>query len=140
VRDSKTGEDLTRSILTQIILERHPERMELIPVNFLHMIIQANEMVLGSLRENMRKSQAYLELMQRAVAFNPLALPGTLMNAFFSGSPAPLQRESSGPAEADAEALARRVAELEKRLEELRAAAGKRDSKALSPKNKAKTD
>src|SRR5262245_48844890 len=26
VRDSKTGEDLTRSILTQIILEHHPER------------------------------------------------------------------------------------------------------------------
>ncbi len=42
VLDNKTGEDLTRTILTQIILERHPERMKMFPVAFLHEILRAD--------------------------------------------------------------------------------------------------
>jgi len=122
VRDSKSGEDLTRSILAQIILERHPERMELVPVNFLHMVIQANEVVLGSLRENVRKSLAFFDLMQRAAAFNPMAVPRTFLNAFFPGLPAQDQPGSPTGVGPDADALVRRVAELEKRLEELQPA------------------
>ena len=47
VSDSRTGDDLTRAILTQIILDHHPERMDLFPVPVLHMMIQANDLVLG---------------------------------------------------------------------------------------------
>ena len=50
VRDSRTGDDLTRSILTQILLERHPEKMEMFPVAMLHGILQANDLVLDFLR------------------------------------------------------------------------------------------
>jgi polyhydroxyalkanoate synthesis repressor PhaR len=114
VRDSKTGEDLTRSVLTQILLERHPERMELFPVGFLHLMIRANEIMLGFLRAYTRQALAYAEVMQRTAALNPLAAPAEWLKAFVPNVPA-----------AEADALARRVAELERRLEELRGTAGK---------------
>ena len=65
VRDSKTGEDLTRAILTQILLERHPERMEMFPVAMLHGILQANDMVLDFFRAYLRQSVAVLEQLQQ---------------------------------------------------------------------------
>ena len=46
VLDSKSGNDITRLILTQIILERHPERMKMFPVAFLHEILRADQMSL----------------------------------------------------------------------------------------------
>ncbi len=46
VRDSKTDEDLTRMILTQILLERHPDRMKMFPVAFLHEILRADRLSL----------------------------------------------------------------------------------------------
>jgi len=137
IRDSKSGEDLTRSILAQIILERHPERMELVPVDFLHLVIQANDVMLGSLREYVRKSLAYLDLVKRAAAFNPLAVPATLMNAVFPSLPPLDQPRPVSPSAAgqEAAALAQRVAELERRLEELLRATG---SKAASAQEKPK--
>src|SRR5215210_7820633 len=44
VRDSRTGEDLTRQILAQILLERHPEKMAMFPVAMLHSTLQANDL------------------------------------------------------------------------------------------------
>lgn len=40
VRDAKTGEDLTRQILTQIIFEQESKGSELLPVNFLRSVIR----------------------------------------------------------------------------------------------------
>src|SRR5262249_47652548 len=51
IRDSRTGTDLTRSLLTQIILERHPERMELLPITLLHLIIRTDGAMFGFLRD-----------------------------------------------------------------------------------------
>src|SRR3954454_5444820 len=51
VRDSKTDEDLTSTVLMQIILEHHPERMGLLPVPVLHLMLRTNGVVLGLLRE-----------------------------------------------------------------------------------------
>lgn len=39
VRDAKTGEDLTRSVLTQIIVEQESRGSNLLPVNFLKQVI-----------------------------------------------------------------------------------------------------
>ena len=39
VYDAKTGEDLTRSILTQIILEEDSKGRNLLPINFLRQLI-----------------------------------------------------------------------------------------------------
>jgi polyhydroxyalkanoate synthesis repressor PhaR len=121
VLDSKTNEDLTGPILTQIILEHYPERMELFPVPILHLMIRANDIVLGFLREYLRQSLAYLEFWQRAAAFSPMAVPMEWMKTMFpggagAGSPSPPAATSGEP---DAKTLALRVAELERRLREI---------------------
>lgn len=40
VRDAKTGEDITRSVLTQIIVEREGKGPRLLPTNFLRQLIR----------------------------------------------------------------------------------------------------
>jgi len=129
VRDSKTGEDLTRSILTQIILEHYPERMELFPVGVLNSMIQANDTTLRFLREYLQQSLTYLELLQRPAAVNPLLLPIQWMRTFLP-NPAPLPDSPLPPADADATTLLRRIADLERRLDELQGEAGKSERAA----------
>jgi polyhydroxyalkanoate synthesis repressor PhaR len=118
VRDSKTGEDLTRAVLTQILLERHPERMELFPVSFLHLAIRANEAMLGLLTEYVRQSLAYAELLQHATPVNPLLSPQAWLRAFL---PSPAPHDEAGDTLG---AMAQRLADLERRLDQLRAAGG----------------
>jgi len=107
VRDSRTGEDLTRQVLTQILLERHPEKMELVPAALLHGLLRANDLAAEFWRAYLRQALLALEGLQRAL--DPLGwLPGRL-----PGRPAP-----AAPAEGP-EALARRLAALEERLARL---------------------
>jgi polyhydroxyalkanoate synthesis repressor PhaR len=135
VRDSKTNDDLTSVILTQIILEHHPERMELLPVPILHEMIRTNSVVLGLLREYFHQSLAYLEFWERASALNPMAasvgwLKSLLPTRPVGGSGEP-PASAGGPA--DAEALARRIAEMERRLNALDRSAGKSEEDAAAP-------
>jgi polyhydroxyalkanoate synthesis repressor PhaR len=65
VRDSRSDEDITRSILTQIILERHPERMAMFPVGMLHSMLRANDAVCEFFRESLRQSMEYLDRMPK---------------------------------------------------------------------------
>src|SRR4029079_10323557 len=58
VRDSRNDEDLTRVVLTQILLERQPERMDLFPIPMLHIMLRANELSLEVLRVFMKLSMA----------------------------------------------------------------------------------
>ena len=113
VHDSKTAEDLTRQILTQILLERHPDKMEMFPVAMLHGILRANDLAVEFLRAYLRQSLAAMESLQRAGP--PFASPLEWMSAFFPGLPA-MRAPAGGGAEA---ALARRLAELEHRIERL---------------------
>jgi polyhydroxyalkanoate synthesis repressor PhaR len=119
VRDSKTGEDLTRVVLTQILLERHPERMALFPVPFLHLAIRADGALLGPLTEYVRQSLAYAELLQQAAPANPLLAPQAWLRAFLPNL-APRGDAGPGPA-AVLDAIAGRLADLEQRLDQLRA-------------------
>ena len=123
VRDSKTGADLTRSLLTQIILERHPERMELFPISLLHLMIRTEGAMFGFLRDSVRQALLYVEMLQRAVPFNPLLPPQEWLRAFLPERFAP-----RGP-EVDVNALLARIAELERRLDELRNAGAGRKKK-----------
>jgi len=65
IRDSQSGEDLTRSVLTQIILERQPEKMLLFPIDMLHFILRSNDMMTDFLRDYFRQSLTYLNYLQR---------------------------------------------------------------------------
>jgi polyhydroxyalkanoate synthesis repressor PhaR len=118
VRDSKTSEDITSTVLTQIILEHHPERMELLPVPVLHLMIRTNGVVLGLLREYFRQSLEYLEFWQRASALNPVAASMQWLNSLVPAVPMAGGGQAPGAAsgQTDAEALAQRIAEMERRL------------------------
>ncbi|SRR5579883_125082 len=129
VRDSKTGEDLTRSLLTQIIMERHPERMDLFPLSLLHSIIRTDGIMFAFLRDSVRQALQYVEILQRAAPFNPLLSAQEWLRAFL-----PEGRSRHG-SESDAGALLRRIGELERRLDELRNAAQERPPRS-SPRKK----
>jgi polyhydroxyalkanoate synthesis repressor PhaR len=130
VRDSKTGEDLTRSLLTQIILERHPERMDLFPVSLLHLIIRTDGVMFAFLRESVRQALQYLEMFQQTTPFNPLLPAQEWLRAFLPDSRA---RHSS---EVDVNALLRRITELERRIDEFHSAAQERPPRPASRKKK----
>lgn len=123
VRDSKTGADLTRMLLTQIILERHPERMELFPITLLHLIIRADGTVFGFLRDSVRQALLYVETFQRAASFNPLLPPPEWLRAFLP------EGFARGSSEVDVRSLLDRIAELERRLDEFRSAGEGRKKK-----------
>lgn len=118
VRDSRTGEDLTRSILTQILLENHPEKMEMFPVAMLHGILQANDLVLDFLRSYLRQSLAILEQMQQPAHLSPFMAPMDWIRAIIPPTlpfPAARPAESSPSAGRHAE-LDARISEIEERL------------------------
>ncbi len=121
VRESRTGEDLTRSILTQILLERHPEKMELFPVAILHGILRANDLVLDFLRSYMRQSLAILEQMQQPTRLAPFLAPMDWMRAMIPPTlpfPAVRPAESSSGSGRHGE-LDVRISEIEERLRRL---------------------
>lgn len=111
IRDSKSDEDLTCATLMQIILQQHPERMDLLPAPILHGMIRANDFLLESVREYFQRSMQYCDMVQQAVTFNPFAGSMDLMKMF-----SPPTATGSGE---QVESLHRRLAELEKRIEEL---------------------
>jgi len=128
VRDSKTNEDLTRAILTQILIERHPEKMEMFPVAMLHGILQANDMVLDFFRAYLRQSLAILEQVQKpAVPLAPFLAPMDWMRAMIPPTlpfpvpvPVPRPPESAAAPQSHAD-LDARLAELEERIRQLEA-------------------
>jgi polyhydroxyalkanoate synthesis repressor PhaR len=46
VQDSRTGADITNVVLTQIILEHDPPKLDLFPPSLLHQAIQANQQMI----------------------------------------------------------------------------------------------
>ncbi|MCA9119443.1 MAG: polyhydroxyalkanoate synthesis regulator DNA-binding domain-containing protein [Planctomycetaceae bacterium] len=122
IRDSQTGEDLTRSVLTQIIMERQPEKMSLFPSDMLHFIVRSNDAMSDFLRDYFRHSLTYLDYLQRHSAVTPLAQPMHWVKAWLDGiSPASSAR-SEPSKETDSgqdDQLASRIQELEERLRQL---------------------
>lgn len=118
VRDSKTNEDLTRAILTQILIERHPEKMEMFPVAMLHGILQANDMVLEFFRAYLRQSLAVLEQMQKPAApLNPFLAPMDWMRAIMPPTlPFPMARSADATTTQTHPEIDARLAELEERI------------------------
>ncbi len=129
VRDSKNDEELTRVVLTQILLERHPERMEMFPVPLLHMILRANDLALEFLRVFMRLSLATLENLQGSRTVAPFISPSEWISLFFPGLTPGSQKSLATP-DPSVEQLLRRLAELESRIKQLEAE--KSDGQAIA--------
>ena len=127
IRESQTGEDITRSVLTRIISERQPEKMLLFPTEMLHFILRANEVTTGFLRDYFRHSLTYLDYLSRhSSTTSTLVRPMHWAKAWLDAVAPRGDRVDSPPApdapdSETASQLALRVAELEKRLQQLEA-------------------
>jgi len=123
VRDSKTGEDLTRLILTQILIVRHPEKMEMFPVSMLHGILRANDLVLEFLRTYLKQSLSLIDNLQQAPPPLGFLSPLDWMRSFVPGATPVNSERAAGSAvpTAPLETLAKRINELEERMDTLRA-------------------
>ena len=115
VVDAKTGEDLTRVILSQIIVEDAREQPAGLPLEFLRQLIMATD------RAGKEFVMWYLKSAFDTFHKVQSAVQGGLSNArAAAASPLQTVRNLFGPAsteqQAEVEELRRRVAELESRL------------------------
>ena len=112
IRDSQSDEDLTRSVLTRIIVDRNPEKMEMFPPAMLHFILRSNEMTSDFLRDYFRQALTYLEYLQQ----HSTSAPVHWVKAWLDGI---RRRPPTGEDPGDAEQLALKVAQLEERIRQL---------------------
>lgn len=119
--DSQSGEDMTRSVLTQIILERQPDKMALFPTAMLHGILRSNDVMSDFLRDYFRQSVTYLDYLQRhSATTKTLTKPMHWIKAWLDGiTPSPAENSDDSKQEGDSEPLSHRVEQLEERLREL---------------------
>lgn len=122
IKDNQSGEDITRPVLTQLILDRHPDKITLFPVEMLHAMLRANELMADFLRDYFRQSLTYLNYLQRYGAAaqnlaNPIHWAKAWLDGISSGKAAP--PASAIPPADDAARLHERIAELESRIKQL---------------------
>ena len=140
VVDAKTGEDITRSVLTQIIMDEESRGSTMLPVNFLRQLISmygdqmqavVPQYLEASLDQLQRNQSQLRETMAGAFAANPFAeMARRNMEMFTAAATGGRARETGeAPAEAAAPAgdggkseladLKAQLAELQKQLDRL---------------------
>jgi len=121
IHDSQSDKDLTRSVLTRLIMERQPEKMLLFPTDMLHCILRSNDVMTDFLRDYFQHSLTYLNYLQRhGTTVTPLTSPMHWVKAWLDGITPTAPTTASEPKE-QAEPLAQKVAQLEERLRQLEA-------------------
>ncbi len=106
IRESQSGVEITRSVLTRIILERQPDKMLLFPTEMLHFILRANDVSAGFLRDYFQHSLTYLDYLSRhSPGGSALARPMHWAKAWLESiAPSPPGgRPTSVPAKGDRE-------------------------------------
>jgi len=135
VIDAKTGNDLTHSILAQIIMEEESAGEQMLPTNFLRQLISmyGNSMqallpgYLEASMEYFRDNQAKMrKAIEDSIGVNPLAqIAQRNMEMFTAAAAAFVPNAAKGEAEAKPEAtselqtLRKQMAEMQKKLDEL---------------------
>jgi len=148
VHDAKTGEDLTRAVLTQIIVEEEQKGQNLLPINFLRQLIclygdsmqfmvpRYLEQAMSSFTKNQEQMRKNLQdAFGGLFPFGPLEEMGKqnlalfektmkMFSPFPQGTPAASPSPPPGTASAPSDAgtikdLTSRLDQLQKKLEEL---------------------
>lgn len=137
VVDAKTGEDITRSVLTQIIMDEEARGSEMLPVNFLRQLISmyggqmqaaVPQFLEASLDQFQRNQSQLRETMAGAFAANPFAEMARRNMEMFTAAAggraatteeAPAGVEAAKPGAEDLAALKAQLAELQKKLDKL---------------------
>ncbi|HTU09655.1 MAG TPA: polyhydroxyalkanoate synthesis repressor PhaR [Allosphingosinicella sp.] len=140
VVDAKSGEDITRSVLTQIIMDEEARGSTMLPVNFLRQLISmygdqmqavVPQYLEASLDQLSRNQSQLRDAMAGAFAANPFAEMARRNMEMFTGAARP--KAGEGPPEAAAAAapaggedtkaelagLKAQLAELQKQLDRL---------------------
>jgi polyhydroxyalkanoate synthesis repressor PhaR len=139
VLDAKTGADITHQILTQIIMEEEVRGEQMLPISFLRQLIsmygnsmqalmpQYPEATMDNFRANQRKLQDTWKSSMTPEAFAQLAESNMKMfqaaaSAFMpGGKPAdPPPPKPAATSNDDLEALREQMAEMQRKLDELR--------------------
>lgn len=137
VLDAKTGEDITHSILTQIIMDEETHGEQMLPVSFLRQLISmyGNSMqammpsYLEAAMTNFRENQGKIrDAFEKGIANSPIAkihetnmaMMRAAAEAFIPGTSSPNRKEAKSDAEAsEIEMLRKQMAEMQKKLDEL---------------------
>ena len=134
VVDAKTGEDITHSVLTQIIMEEESHGEQMLPISFLRQLIAMYgnsmqavmphylEATMDNFRANQRKLQ---ETWQASMGPDALAKLAETNMAMFKAATAAFTPKASEPAHKpaasgdDLDALKQQMAAMQKKLDEL---------------------
>ncbi|MDF8331905.1 polyhydroxyalkanoate synthesis repressor PhaR [Novosphingobium cyanobacteriorum] len=136
VIDAKTGDDLTHSILTQIIMEEEATGEQMLPTNFLRQLISmyGNSMqallpgYLEASMDHFRENQVKLrKAIEDSIGSNPLAQIAQRNMEMFKAAaaafvPGATAREDDKPAAEGGDELAalrQQMAEMQKKLDQL---------------------
>lgn len=145
VYDAKTGEDITRSVLTQIIVEEEAKGDNLLPIGFLRQLIgfygdsvqkfmlpQYLDFMMQSFEKNQSEMQRYMnETFGSVFPFGKMEEMGKQNMAMFEqamkmfsgdgmpGGEAPAAAEKAPPKEAPTDEKGAQLAELQRKLEDL---------------------
>ena len=133
VVDAKSGEDITRQVLAQIIMEEESRGATMLPVNFLRQLISlyggsmqsvVPHYLEASLEQLQRNQTQFRDAMAGAIAANPFAELARRNMEMFTATPGrPRGAEPERPAESDTRAeldeLKAQLAELQKKLDKL---------------------
>jgi polyhydroxyalkanoate synthesis repressor PhaR len=135
--DASTGEDLTRLILTQIIMENAKGRDSAFPLDMLRQMVMASG---ATSQETLLKyMKSTLDMYQNAFrAFSPAATPLDFMQSMMGSGwpPAPASApEPPRQPEPDVNELRRRIEELEKLFAESATSQAGRRTERRKPKN-----
>lgn len=132
VLDAKTGEDITHSVLTQIIMEEENAGQGMLPVNFLRQIIslygdsmqglvpQFLESSMDNFRKNQKQVQDAIESAITAGPFGHIAKQNIEMMRAARDAFMPGLSGKKGSAKAESvEELKKQVAELQARIDKM---------------------
>jgi polyhydroxyalkanoate synthesis repressor PhaR len=132
VTDSRTGDDITNLVLTQILLERDEPKLDLFPSSVLHLIIRSNRQVLrtwlersfgpfmGVLSTSQKQMDAYWRQAMQGNLVSPMDWASRFMQAFSGEPPHATSTADAPPADAPPpEVPAESLDELRTRLEQL---------------------
>lgn len=136
VVDAKTDEDITKSVLTQIIMEEEARGAQMLPVNFLRQLIamygdSMQSMVPGFLEQSMeafRRNQAqFHDAMKGALTGGPfgeiarrnIEMFEAAANAFKPGQPKAAEEERAPNKDDEIASLKAQLALLQSKIEKL---------------------
>ncbi len=132
ITDSKTGQDITNVVLTQIILDRDPPKLDIFPPDILHQMIRTQQQYLGSVVEQFfsqvldahkGSQQQWMQFVRNtfgAATANPLN-PMDWTKSLFAAMTPPAMRTTDTSANTDAPAKPnkREVEELQDQVARL---------------------